>query len=127
MDAATGRWGDVAAAHPALRLLVLLGSRASGTPRADSDWDLGFLADAELDLGTLAANLTHALGTDAVDVVDLARASAVLRRDAVSGVLLYERSAGEFVEFQVEAALFWCDVEPVLREAHADVLRAAAG
>ncbi len=65
--------------------------------------------------------------TYALELVDLAAASAVLRRDAaVMGRPLFERDAGAFVDFQVAAASFWCDVEPVLREAHADVLRAVA-
>lgn len=126
MDALT--WSEVAARHPGLRLLVLLGSRATGKARPDSDWDLGQLADPGLDLGTFVADLAQVLGTDDVDVVDLAQASAVFRRDAAAdGRLLHERQPGTFLDFQVEAATFWCDVEPVLRGAARDVLRAARG
>lgn len=125
---ATVDWPALVRAHPALRVLVLLGSRATGTAHDASDWDLGYLTEGDLDLGTLIADLSSALGTDHVDIVDLAGASAVLRRDAaMDGRLLAEPVPGAFVDFQVEAMTFWCDVEPVLREAHADVLRALAG
>ncbi|MGF1662931.1 MAG: nucleotidyltransferase domain-containing protein [Kineosporiaceae bacterium] len=120
------RIGDVAARHPGLGLLLLLGSRATGTAREHSDWDFGVLADPDhaVDLARLAADLMALVGSDDVDVVDLARASAVLRRDAASvGVVLVERQAGAFLGFALEAVTFWCDVEPVLRRAHAEVLR----
>ena len=119
---------ELARDHADLRLLVLLGSRATGTAHARSDWDLGFLAGPGLDLGTLQSHLTAALASDAVDLVDLATASAVLRRDAASvGRPVLQREGGEFEAFQIEAATFWCDAGPVLRQAHADVLRALAG
>lgn len=117
----------LADAHPSLRLLLLLGSRANGTAHEKSDWDLGYLAGVDLDVGTLMADLTTALGTDDVDLVDLAGASAVLRRNAaVDGRALLQSVPGAFADFQVEAMTFWCDVEPVLRAAHCDVLRALA-
>ncbi len=117
------RLGRVPHAHPALQLLVLHGSRAQSTAHAGSDWDLAYLADAELDHFQLLADLTAELGTDAVDLVDLAGASAVLRfRVARHGQLLFERRDGLFTEFVLQAALFWCDIEPVVRRAHAGVL-----
>lgn len=113
------------ARHPGLLLLVLLGSRARGDARPGSDWDLAFLGDDTVDQLLLRADLADALATDAVDLVELGTASAVLRRDAaVDGRVLVQRQGGAFVAFQVEAATFWADVEPVVREAHADVVRA---
>ena len=59
--------------------------------------------------------------------MDLSHASAVLRRDAAThGRLLIEGESGEFENFQVAAITFWAEVEPVVRQAHADLLRAAA-
>lgn len=123
MEVAQEQWDAVAGSHPGLALLVLLGSRARGQEHAGSDWDLGFLADPDVDRLALHADLTQLLGTDAVDLVDLRAASAVLRRDAAAhGQALVGPAA--FVEFAVEATLFWCDIEPVVREAHDAVLRA---
>lgn len=130
MEVSTLPWANLLDRHAGLRLLVLLGSRARGDARETSDWDLGFLpvrdADEHVDLLALRADVVSLLGTDRVDLVPLAEVSAVLRRDAAAqGQLLAERETEAFVEFQVEATSYWCDVEPVVREAHADVLRAA--
>ncbi len=115
------------ARHEGLDLLVLLGSRARGDAGPGSDWDLGYLGDG-VDPLSLRAELVDALGTDEVDLVDLARASAVLRRDAaVDGVALAAREPDGFARFQVEAVTFWADVEPVVREAHDEVVRAVTG
>ncbi|MCD2196138.1 nucleotidyltransferase domain-containing protein [Actinomycetospora endophytica] len=119
--------GSLAAAldeHPAaagLDLLVLHGSRARGDAGPTSDWDLGYLGDA--DPAALIAAAAQLLATDAVDVVDLARAGAVLRfRAARDGIALIERSDEAFLRFRIEAIIFWCDAGPVIRAAHADVL-----
>lgn len=128
MDVGAGTWARIGARHPGVRLAVLLGSRATGEHRQTSDWDIGVLLDDGADLFALRANIVQSLGTDAVDLVDLRAASAVLRRDAaVGGRVLLEREDGAFAGFQVAAAGFWCDVEPVLREAQRDVLRVFAG
>jgi predicted nucleotidyltransferase len=112
--------------HPAMagvQILVLHGSRARGDGGPDSDWDFGVLTDGTTDLAALAAALTSLLGTDAVDLVDLRRASALLRyRTARDGVVLIEQREGAFREFQLEAVHFWCDAGPVIRAAQADVL-----
>lgn len=70
---------DALAGSAHLRLLVLHGSRATGTHHEGSDRDLCYLADGPIDVETLHARLTTVLGTDAVDLVDPDRASAVLR------------------------------------------------
>lgn len=106
-----------------LRLLLLHGSRARGEAGARSDWDCGYLADEQLDPTALHLGLSAALGTDAVDLVDLARASALLRfRAARDGVPLLEHPAGAFEDFQLDATLFWCDAGPTIRAAQDDVL-----
>ena len=92
-------------------LAVLHGSRARGDGAPDADWDIGILGTA--DMAVLTAELTAVLGTDAVDLVDLGRASALLRfRAARDGMPLLERPEGSFMRFQIEAAQFWCDAGP---------------
>jgi predicted nucleotidyltransferase len=116
---------SAAADLPGMRLLVLHGSHARGDASPRSDWDFGYLTDDRLDPATLHARLTVAVATDAVDLVDLAGASALLRfRTARDGVPLFERPAGAFEEFQLDAVQFWCDAGPVIRAAQADVLAA---
>jgi predicted nucleotidyltransferase len=102
---------------------LLHGSRARGDARPDSEWDIGVLAGESPDLLALAADIAAILGTDAIDVVDLRTATALLRfRAARDGVALVERPSGAFEEFQMEAVEFWCDAGPVIRAAQEDVL-----
>jgi predicted nucleotidyltransferase len=114
--------------HPAMagvQVLVLHGSRACGAAGPGSDWDFAVITDGATDLPALAAALTQLLGTDAVDIADLRRASALLRyRAARDGVVLVEARDGAFLAFQLEAVRFWCDAGPVIRAAHDDVLAA---
>ncbi len=109
-------------------VLALHGSRARGDAAAGSDWDLAHLADdregaTAPDPVALLVALTRVLGTDDVDLVDLASASALLRfRAARDGVLLLEARPEAFLDFRLEAVRFWCDAGPVIRAAQADVM-----
>lgn len=108
---------------PGLRLLVLFGSRARGDAADLADWDLGYLADGDFDPDRLLADVGRQVGSDRVDLVDLARAGGQLRyRAARDGRLLYEAGPGEFARFWTDAVTFWCDAAPVLGPAYADVL-----
>lgn len=109
--------------HVGLRLLVLFGSRARADSVAASDWDLGYLADASFDPDTLLLDLVTRLGTDRVDLVDLARAGGQLRfRVAAEGRVIYEDAPSRFETFWLEAVHFWCEAGPVIREGYAQVL-----
>jgi predicted nucleotidyltransferase len=106
-----------------LRLLVLFGSRVLGHVHGQSDWDLGYLASVTLDEESLRERLMEILGTDLVDLVNLSKASALLRiQVAVDGRPVFEDDTGVFQTFQIDAASFWCDVEPVLRVAYGQIL-----
>jgi hypothetical protein len=108
---------------PSLRLLLLHGSRARGDERADSDWDFAYLGDEGLDELGLRSFLARAVRSESIDVVDLSRASGLLRfRAARDGLLLHERQAGVYEDFVLASARFWFDVEPVLKGAYKSVL-----
>jgi hypothetical protein len=103
---------------PQLSLLVLHGSRARGDSHAGSDWDFAYLAGPELDALSLRAALVRTLGTDRVDIADLARAGGVLRYAVASeGQPTFERTPGAFERFAIDAVHFWLDVEPIVRSA----------
>jgi len=105
-----------------LRLLVLHRSRARGDAHDDSDWDFGHLGDGPFDHLALIGDLVALLGTDAVDVVDLNQASALLRfKAAAEGRRLFQR-ARDHEAFVLEATRFWCDAEAVIRRAGDGVL-----
>lgn len=113
----------VVARGAGVHLLVLFGSRARGAAHARSDWDFGFLADGQFDVDLLRGRFMRILSTDRIDIVDLAKASALLRfRVAVEGTAILEGTSGAFQEFQIDAARFWCDVEPALRRTYARIL-----
>jgi predicted nucleotidyltransferase len=113
----------VARSTPGLELLLVFGSRARGEGRPESDWDFGFLAGPDIDVDGLLLRLVDAVGSDRVDVVDLAKASGHLRfRAARDGVVIHARREGLDDEFRLEAARFWCDAEPVLRRGYDAVL-----
>jgi predicted nucleotidyltransferase len=108
--------------HDGLDVIVLHGSRARGDGYATSDWDIGYLG-ARVDHFQLLADISEVLNTDAVDLVDLRKASAILRyRAARDGHLIFEQQSGAFTEFVIAATLHWCDIEPVVRRAHHRIL-----
>lgn len=110
-------------AVPGLKLLVLHGSRARGTSHDLSDWDFAYLGDAALDPDGLLATLNESLGTDAVDLADLAEGSALLRfRVARDGIVVHEATPGTFDTFRLDAIHTWCDMEPVLTPLYDRVL-----
>ena len=109
-----------------LRLLVLHGSRAREDARPTSDWDVGYLEDGSgtFDPAALALAVSDTVGSDAVDLVDLATAGALLRfRAARDGVALHDQT-GAFLDFRLAAVGFWCDAGTVIRAAYDDVLAA---
>ena len=112
-----------AARQAGLRLLVLFGSRVLGNVHGHSDWDFGYLAGKTHDDELLRERLMGILATDLVDLIDLSKASALLRiQVAVGGRPVFEDDTGVFQTFQLDAASFWCDAEPVLRVAYRQVL-----
>jgi predicted nucleotidyltransferase len=113
----------IAAEFPALKLLVLHGSRARADAHVRSDWDFVYLADGELDDLELRSRLCDALGTERIDLADLSRAGGLLRyRAAREGLPLFERQPEEFVDFCLKAASFWYDIERIVREEHEAIL-----
>jgi predicted nucleotidyltransferase len=91
---------------PGCVAIYLFGSHASGTARPDSDVDLAVLAPAPLgdeERWHLAQTLAVALGRD-VDLVDLRRASSVMRVQVLeSGKLLFESDSTQRQEFEAIA------------------------
>jgi predicted nucleotidyltransferase len=120
---ATAMIAAVAARHPGLSLMVVFGSRARGDATDRSDWDLGYLAGEHVDPDAILADLVSAIGTERIDLVDLSRASGLVRfRAARDGVAIVEKPRGAFDRFWLDAVSFWCEAGHVLRAAYAGVL-----
>src|SRR5882724_2386772 len=114
-DQAIQQLADAARRAEGLDLLLLFGSRARGDAHPHSDWDLGYLAGPGFDPDGFLARAVRRLGSDRVDLVDLARASGLLRfRAAGEGQVLHESQPGRFERFWLEAVSFWCDAQPIL-------------
>jgi predicted nucleotidyltransferase len=107
-----------------LQIAFLFGSTASGRVRKQqSDIDLAFLFDKPIEILDLTNKVIRLLHLDYVDVVDLRRASPLLKFSSVkNGKLLYERSPGLFHEFFSFAFRRYVDTKK-LRDAQAKVIR----
>ena len=106
-----------------LHALLLFGSRARDDAHERSDWDFGYLGSSNLDVAGLLSALVTAVGTDRVDLVDLARAGGLLRyRAARDGQVVVEPVPGTADTFRLAAVRFWCDAGPVLQRGYEGVL-----
>lgn len=114
---------QLAAATRGLEVLLLYGSRATGQDHVGSDWDLGYLGEASLDVDDLRRRLVLLLQTDDADLVDLERASGLLRYQAArDGQLIHAASTAAYERFRLQAIDFWCELEPLLGKTYKDVL-----
>lgn len=110
-------------ASKGLRLILLFGSVVTGKVNKKSDIDLAFLFDKPVDILALTNRVIRLLHTDNVDVVDLRRASPLLKFSAVkSGMLIYEREPGMFNEFYSLAFRMYVDTRK-LRDAQAKAIQ----
>ncbi len=106
-----------------LGLLLLFGSSISGNTHERSDIDLAFLFDKPADMLDLTNIVIKTLHTDKVDVVDLRRASPLLKYSAVrNGLLLYERNKGLFNDFYSLAFRMYVDSKK-LRDARSTAIQ----
>lgn len=98
--------------NKSLRLAILFGSVASDKSHKRSDIDIGFLFDKRVDILGLTNTVIRLLKTNSVDVVDLRRASPLLRFSAVKkGNLIYEKEPGMFNEFTSLAFRMYADTK----------------
>ncbi|MBI5232936.1 MAG: nucleotidyltransferase domain-containing protein [Deltaproteobacteria bacterium] len=106
-----------------LKLVLVFGSVAAGRTHGRSDMDLAFFFDGNADLLDLTNRVARLLKTDNVDVVDLNRASPLLRFSAAKdSVVIYERTSGLFSEFLSLAFRRYVDTRK-LRDAGRVVIR----
>ena len=100
-----------------LRFVLLFGSAAQGRTHGRSDIDLAFSYDGTVDIVDLTNKVIGFLHIDSIDVVDLRRASPLMRFAAVkTGKLLYERTAGLYHEYCSLAFRMYADTKK-LRDA----------
>ena len=106
-----------------LQIVLLFGSIIRGRIHKRSDIDLAFLFDRPVDILALTNKVTQLLGSDRIDLVDLRRASPLLKFSvARDGRLLYERSHGLFNTFCSLAFRMYFDTKK-LRDARERTLK----
>jgi len=84
-------------------LIYLFGSYASGKVRDDSDLDLAFLTQENIDdyqRFLTAQNLASELNIE-VDLIDLSKASTVFKSQIIQGKLLYAKNRQQKQEFEL--------------------------
>lgn len=106
-----------------LKLALLFGSAVSEKVHKQSDIDLAFLFDNPVDILALTNRVIRLLHTDNIDVVDLKRASPLLKFSIVKNCkLLYEREKGIFNEFYSLTFRMYVDTKK-LRDAQATAIK----
>ena len=101
-------------------LLILFGSRAKGTARADSDWDVGVLGDHCLtfdEWSTAVDEAARLLGVneDKIDLVDLWNASPLLQHFVGKEGRLLAGDSFTFMRFKVLAWKRYLDTAKLRR------------
>lgn len=92
-----------------MQLAYLFGSRASGSARPESDFDIGILLEASAaraergaTIRRLAARLGREVSSVLLDIVILNDAPALLRHRVIrDGLLLFERTPADRVRFAI--------------------------
>ena len=113
-----------------LDLVILFGSRATGNIHVESDTDIAVLgrhgpmpADRMIDL---PFRLSEVIKPGEIDLVDLERASGLLRHVACEqGLLLFEASPGLFAQFRLRAWNMYQDERIQIRRHDSAAIRAA--
>lgn len=106
-----------------LRLILLFGSAVSGKIHKQSDIDLAFLFERQVDILLLTNTIIRLLRTDNIDVVDLGKASPLLKFSAAkNGVPVYEREDGLFNQFYSLAFRMYVDTKK-LRDAQGAAIK----
>jgi len=106
-----------------LQLVLLFGSSVTGNRHRQSDIDLGFLFDGEPDILALTNKVIRLLKTDKVDVVDLKKASPLLKFSASrSAEILFEKTPGLFNAFSSLAFRRYVDTKKLRDAQHSVVL-----
>ncbi|HBR16146.1 MAG: hypothetical protein A3G39_07815 [Deltaproteobacteria bacterium RIFCSPLOWO2_12_FULL_43_16] len=105
-----------------LQLIILFGSYASGKIHKKSDIDLAFLFDKSADILALTNKIIRLLHTDNMDIIDLRRASPLMRFSiAKKGKPLYEAKSGIFNEFYSLAFRMYIDTKK-MRDAQKEAI-----
>ncbi len=102
-----------------LEMLVLFGSRADGTFREDSDFDIAFRSKKDFsfdDLVDLNNDLIKIFKCDKIDLVDLKKAEdpVLIHQISKNPKLLFGKEE-DLIKFRVYAFSYYLDYEPFFK------------
>jgi predicted nucleotidyltransferase len=100
-----------------LKLLILFGSRISGTVKKESDWDFAFLAEKELNWkknNSLFEELTNILKDEKIDLIDLSKVKDLILKNRIvnEGFLVYEEKSFIFQRYKRSVWFEYLDFKP---------------
>lgn len=105
-----------------LDFLVLFGSRANGLANHNSDYDVGYSSDQDIDIETqfqLTESLKKVFDCPKVDLVNLRRTSPLLAKKALfDGEIMSENTPHSFAYQQIRAYHNYVETKP-LRQMYA--------
>lgn len=100
-----------------LTLVALFGSQATGKTHLGSDTDIAFFSEQPKnmrDIAEMQMEFTQALRIKDIELVDLAgKVPLFLKQVADQGVVLYEKDASVFDEFQIYAFKRYVEARPL--------------
>ena len=106
-----------------LKLVLLFGSSVTGNMHRRSDIDIGLLFNGDMDTLALTNRVIRLLKTDKVDVVDLNRASPLLKFSASRNCqVLFEKTPGIFSTFNSLAFRRYVDTKKLRDAQHSVVM-----
>ena len=110
--------------YPQITGVILFGSYDTPFFTAESDLDFGVVYSQSVELFTelaLEAEISQALGTDQVDLVNLNKAPLILKYNAVAkGRIIYEKDYERMSDFLEQVFAAYCDYEYDYRTLCAD-------
>lgn len=105
-----------------LNFLALFGSRAEGTARKDSDYDIAYSPQEEFDYDReyfLGLELARVFQSPKIDLVSTKKSPPLLMRDiGFNSKLLYEKEKNSFDYFQMFAFKIYVEAKPLFKMTH---------
>ena len=103
-----------------LDFLVLFGSQANGLANSQSDYDIGYVSDKEIDINQeykITQQLKNKFNNSKVDLVNLNHTTPLLAKKALfDGKLLVENKKHSFANQQIRAFHNYVETKPLRKQ-----------
>ncbi|WP_028308091.1 type VII toxin-antitoxin system MntA family adenylyltransferase antitoxin [Desulfitibacter alkalitolerans] len=106
-------------------LAILFGSHGTEFQRNDSDIDFAILFDNKISMMEemkILDELSGILSFENIDLLNLNKASVIMKFEALSGQIIYERDFDEISDFMEKVFKTYGDITYMINEFNTDVL-----